>query len=401
MTRSQQYRRWMGGLGLCAKIATFAVALLMVLLATQLHAQTFTVLHAFDLEGLALSGVTMDAQGNLYGATTGIVYKLTRRGSGWIYSHLYTHGSYMVARPLIGPDGSLYLTDSEGGPQNVGMVFNLRPPATFCRAVDCPWEVTVLHKFDGGADGGQPNGITFDSAGNIYGTTIAGGNGQGGVVYKLTPDQSSWTFTVVTNFSGTGVGNPFGGLMIDQNGNLYGTAYESWPGTIFEVTNSGEAQLLFAFRCCDEGINPVSAPIFDNAGNLYGTTLASDSGGNAGTVYELSPSNGGWTLNTLQHFGGADDNDLLLGTASLLMDAQGNLYGTNTVANGYGLVFKLTPSANGWIYTDLHDFTGGDDGCYPWDGLAMDSGGNLYGTASECGQYGGYKLGGTLWEITP
>ncbi len=365
------------------------------------HAQTFTVLHAFHLEGLPLSGVTLDAQGNLYGATAGTVYKMTRRGSGWIFSKLYTHGTLLSATPLIGADGSLYLTDAEGGPQNAGMVFNLRPPATFCAAIDCPWEATALFKFDGGADGNFPTTITFDSAGNIYGTTVEGGAGAG-VVYKLTPDQGSWTFTVVTNFFGTVISNPGNGVVLDTNGNLYGTTL-TYPGQVFEVTNSGEVRLLYQFNCCLNGIDTYSGLTFDSQGNLYGTTAFKGPSGNGGTVYELSPSNGHWTLNTLQGFPGAIPEDGIIGTANLLMDAQGNLYGTSTWGGnaGQGLVFKLAPSANGWIYTDLHDFTGGDDGCYPWDGLAMDSSGNLYGTTFSCGQYGGYELGGTLWEITP
>lgn len=373
------------------------VALAIIAIAPMSRAQTFTVLHAFDREGYPLSGLTMDAHGNLYGATAAIVYKLAHRDSGWIFSHLYCCGSYIMARPLIGADGSLYVADSEGGPQNSGRIFNLRPPANFCASVDCPWDAEALHTFDGGADGGVPSTITFDSAGDIYGTTEEGGTGVG-VVYKLTPSQGSWTFSLITDFFGTGIEYPTDGVAIDQDGNLYGTALTNW-GKIFEVTNLGEVQTLFTFSCCQEGINPISALTLDSSGNLYGTTLAYGPDGNAGTAYELSPSNGGWTLNTLQGFGGNTLNDISAGTDSLLMDAQGNLYGTNPVANGYGVVYKLTPSANGWIYTDLHDFTGGDDGCYPWDGLAMDSSGNLYGTTYSCGQYG--QDGGTLWEITP
>jgi uncharacterized repeat protein (TIGR03803 family) len=362
-------------------------------------AQTFTVLHAFNREGYPLSGVTLDAHGNLYGATAGIVYKLTRKGSGWIYSQLYTHGTYQLARPLIGSDGSLYLTDAEGGAQNAGMVFNLRPPATFCGSVGCLWEVTVLHKFDGGAGGNFPTTITFDSAGNIYGTTVEGGFGAG-IVYKLTPNQGSWTFTVVTDFFGTGIANPGNGVVLDQNGNLYGTTISS-PGQVFEVTSSGEAQLIYQFLCCQNGDDTYAGVILDSQGSLYGSTAFEGPGGAGGTVYELSSSNGRWTLNTLQGFPGIVPQDGVIGTANLLKDGQGNLYGASTWggAAGQGLVFKLTPSGNGWIYTDLHDFTGGDDGCYPWDGLAVDSGGNLYGTTSSCGQYG--QDGGTLWQITP
>ena len=120
--------------------------------------------------------------------------------------------------------------------------------------------------------------------------------------------------------------------------------------------------------------------------------------GEGGTVLEVSPSGGSWTFNLLYSFSGVINNGPI-GAAALSMDSQGNLYGT-TFGNGaynHGTVFKLSPSENGWIYTDLHDFTGGDDGGAPWSDVVMDSEGNLYGTASG----GGVNYGGTVWEITP
>jgi hypothetical protein len=125
--------------------------------------------------------------------------------------------------------------------------------------------------------------------------------------------------------------------------------------------------------------------------------------GAGGTVFELSPSNGTWTLSKLYGFPGMINNGPIA-APSLMMDAQGNIYGT-TVWNGaydYGEVFKLTPSDGGWTYTDLHDFTGKNDGCYPFSNVVMDKVGNLYGTTSSCGPYSyGRYSGGTLWEITP
>jgi uncharacterized repeat protein (TIGR03803 family) len=131
----------------------------------------------------------------------------------------------------------------------------------------------------------------------------------------------------------------------------------------------------------------------DSAGNLYGTTLTGgDNGG--GTVYELSPSNGGWTFTTLYNFSGNGGS-----FAVLIMDAAGNLYGTTIGdgAYGQGNVFKLTPSNGSWIYTSLHDFTGGSDGSQPYGQVTLDANGNLYGTAS----IGGPDNKGVVWEITP
>ncbi len=362
------------------------------------HSQTFQVLHAFGGpgdEGVPLSGVTLDAHGNIYGATPGTVYKLSPRGSGWIYSHLYTGGFDITAKLLIGSDGSLYGSNGAGGPYTAGQIFNLRPPASFCSSVACPWEYTAIYTFEGG-DGSFPTTITFDSAGNIYGTTVEGGAGSG-VVYKLTNNGGgSWTYTQITDFFGSGFANPGNGVVIDPSGNLYGTTLQ-YPGMVFEVTNTGQVELVHEFL--DAG-NTYAGVILDGAGNLYGITTQ-----DGGVIYELSPSGNNWTLSDLQTVGwdGPPDGGNIIGTANLLMDAEGNLWGTSTWGGAYsmGLVFKLARTANGWLYTDLYDFTGGDDGCYPWDGVALDSQGNLYGTASQCGQYGAYEYGGTLWKITP
>ena len=147
--------------------------------------------------------------------------------------------------------------------------------------------------------------------------------------------------------------------------------------------------------------------ILDQAGNLYGASTDSGPGG-GGTIFELSPSGGGWTYTMLYSFTGSRDyrcpnpNNQYAGPgpwASLAMDGAGNLYGTTLCdgANKLGSVFRLTPSDGGWTYTSLHDFTGGDDGAYPLSNVIMDPTGNLYGTASA----GGSKGHGVVWEIAP
>lgn len=412
MTRSEQPSRWSRGIDWWATIAAFVLALLMIVAATQLHAQTFTVLHSFGHypDGYEpLAGVTMDSHGNLYGITTfggqnefGIAFKLAPHGVDWIYSKLYdfnaTSGYIPVAKLAIGRDGSLYGTATQGGAYVYdGTVFNLRPSPTVCRATACPWQATVIHNFDG-YDGSYPTTMNFDSAGNILGTTFSGGPTGAGVIYRLTPCNGSWTFTTLSDFSGSSISEANGGVIPDQNGNLYGSALGPYPGVVFELTTSGEIQILHQFGSGGgTGLDPFDGLISDSAGNLYGLTAYEGPRG-GGTVFELSPSDGNWTFNTLYGLTGGIWNGTL-GTAALTMDAQGNLYGT-TPGNGahdHGSVFKLTNSPNGWTYTDLYDFTGGDDGCGPWTDVSIDRLGNLYGTASECGQYSG----GTIWEITP
>jgi len=137
--------------------------------------------------------------------------------------------------------------------------------------------------------------------------------------------------------------------------------------------------------------------IFDQAGNLYGSASSGGSG-NGGTVFELMPSNGNWNFNLLYSLsgsGGSRNGPL----RSLTMDAAGNLYGTtySDGAYGAGSVFKLKPSNGAWTYTDLYDFTGGDDGANPYGGVTLDANGNLYGTTA----FGGASDAGVVWEITP
>src|SRR5208337_1182289 len=115
-----------------------------------------------------------------------------------------------------------------------------------------------------------------------------------------------------------------------------------------------------------------------------------------GVVFMLTPAGGGWNFSVMYNFIGFTNGGPY---ARLVMDAAGNLYGT-TAADGkhqLGSVFKLTPSNGVWTYTSLHDFTGGNDGEFPYGGVVLDPAGNLYGTAAE----GGYSGNGVIYEITP
>lgn len=385
------------------------------LLASLAESQTFSVLHSFG-EGSdgyePLSGVTIDVVDNLYGTamfgggnSSGIAYKLTRHGSDWTYAVLHhfggPEGSDPQAKLLLDNNGSLYGTATAGGTWSGGTLFNLRPSPNRCGALQCPWSAAVLHNFAQSSDGASPESINFDFAGNIIGTTPQGGPVNLGTVFRLTRSQGGWEFSVLTGFRGTATGADFGGVVADAEGNVFGAGSSPYPGTVFEITNAGEVEILHRFTSRD-GLDPFYGLVMDPAGNLYGQTAFGGPQSNGGTVYELSPNGGSWIFSTAYSFPGAV-NDGVIGSASVTMDVHGNIYGT-TFANGaynYGTVFKLTPSENGWIYTDLHDFTGGTDGCYPWSDVVMDSSGNLYGTASGCGASRYPTEGGTVWEITP
>jgi len=391
------------------------------LLGTQsAQAQTFNVIHTFTggMDGaFPEAGLTLDAAGNLYGTASaggssgsGTVYKLAHRGSGWTFSPLYNFaggndGASPIARVIFGSNGTLYGTTEIGGncSSACGTVFNLGPPATACKSVLCYWSEKVLYRFQGGTGDGYHPGygdLVFDRSGNLYGTTINGGSNSAGIIYELTPSGGSWTEDILYNMTTSSGIYPYSGVIFDHAGNLYGTALEGGPdsiyGTVYQLTPSGSGwaeNTLYNFQKATDGASPYGGVIFDSSGNLYGTTSFNGPAG-AGTVFELTPSNGSWTFTVLHSFAGNNGP-----YGGLTMDAAGNLYGTTygDGAHGYGNVFELSPSNGGWTYTDLYDFTGGSDGGYPFGTVAVGANGNLYGTTGYFGN-DGY---GVVWEITP
>ena len=422
-------RLWITG----SHIVEAAMGLIILLgLTAVAHAQTYTVLYNFTggSDGAKpRAGVTLDRAGNLYGTTSGggftggrctagrlqgcgTVFKLGHTQSGWAFSLLYTFmgqyndGASPFARVIFGPDGTLYGTTTFGGPADsdcftvgCGTVFNLKPPQT-CKRASCPWTETVLYFFQYDFNlGGNPwlGDLLFDRSGNIYGTTWCSAQGDG-EIFELVASNGGWSFSGLYQFP-VGYrqgGDPNSSVISDGAGNLYGTAMAGPhnAGIVYRLSPSGSgwaAQILYAFQGGSDGAFPAGGLIFDQAGNLYGTTLAGGTGG-GGTVYELSPAGGGWTQTTLHSFSGSDGS-----YATLTMDMPGNLYGTTygDGAYGYGNVFKLTNSNGGWTYISLHDFTGGNDGGQPYGQVSLDAGGNLYGTASAGGSHGD----GVVWEI--
>jgi hypothetical protein len=242
--------------------------------------------------------------------------------------------------------------------------------------------------------------LAIDSGGRMYGTTPSGGIDGRGIVYELTQSGGSWTENIIYSFETSGpVGAaPYSGLILDQAGNLYGTASAAGEGygTVYELTKSGSnwtANALYEFIGQSDGGTPMGGLVFDSRGDLFGTTCF-DGNEYGGTAFELSSTGGSWTFNLLYSF-----NDWPGPLDSLTMDAAGNLYGTSNSGGAYGQgsVFKLTYSEGVWNYTTLHDFTGGSDGGNPIGNVILDASGNIYGTASSSGAYSD----GTVWEVTP
>jgi uncharacterized repeat protein (TIGR03803 family) len=407
-------------------------ALIIVFVFPTAYAQTFTVLHNFSGGGDGANphaGLSIDGNGNLYGTTTaggyfgtlppcsqagcGTVFKLAHTQSGWTSSPLYSFhgndGAGPAARVIFGPDGSLFGTTGEGGSARVGTVFNLRPPVSICKTVACPWTQSVLWDFVGSPDGANPGlgDVVFDHAGNLYGTTELGGGTDSGTVFKMTPvPAGGWRESINFSFGAEGSHggeSPNAGIIFDSNNNMYTTAVaggSSGCGTVSQLVTAGSGRneiVLYSFTCGSYN-GPTGGVIFNPAGDLLGTT-ATTGGSGGGNAFELSPSSGSWSINALHSFTGVQGS-----SANLVMDAAGNFYGTTVNDGAYqnGNVFKLSPSNGGWVYTSLHDFTGGNDGAHSEGQVVMDTAGNLYGTTSNGGA--GTACGGgcgVVWEITP
>jgi uncharacterized repeat protein (TIGR03803 family) len=275
----------------------------------------------------------------------------------------------------------------------------------------------VLYGFQGGLDGAQPvAGLIADKAGNLYGTTTFGGAADSGTVYELTNSAGSWTETVLYSFqAGTDGAYPYSTLVLDESGNLYGTTLAGGTGcficgTVFRLTRRSGVwteTVLHSFDGLD-GENPYGGLLRDPQGNLYGTTY---SGGTsfAGTVYELTAQDdkkkGPWPETVLYSFTGASDGGFPL--SDVVLDKAGRLYGTTTGggADGFGVVFELTPPkprAKPWTEAAVYSFTGGNDGAEPYDGVVVDKHGSLIGAAALGGDPSCSGGGcGTVYQLIP
>ncbi len=270
----------------------------------------------------------------------------------------------------------------------------------------------TLYKFKGGTDGNQPiAGVAFDNAGNLYGTTQVGGSFGHGTVFQLEPSTSGgWKKTMLHSFTGKGGSNPYGDLIMDAQGSLYGTTIFGGKGACngrgcgvaFELKRSANGswkEKVLSYFSGNVGVNPAGGLIVDETGSLYGTTTDwSYSYTGPGTVFKLIPnSDGSWKKSTLHTF---DNTDGYNPSAGLSFDPAGNLYSTTDYGGvpGEGVVFQLTPNSDGtWTESVLYSFTGGSDGWRPQGRPVRDSAGNLYGVTT----FGGQTGCGVVWELTP
>jgi uncharacterized repeat protein (TIGR03803 family) len=401
------------------RIFAIFVTLLLALVAAVEPAQArkFKVLHTFHGRDGAYptGGLIVDAAGNFYGITDGggtskacphgcgTVFKLAKNGKETVlYSFTGKNGDgkYPASWESLTRDaaGNLYGTTNAGGDPTTcsgsgcGIVFKL----------DENRKETVLHTFGHGKDGLEPaSGLVRDPAGDLYGTTEAGGANNVGTVFKI---NKTGKYSVLYSFAGGSDGNaPVGGLIRDPAGNLYGTTFYGGGGctfgcgTVFKVDHSGNETVLYRFTDGSDGGFPTGRLLRDTAGNLYGTSSAGGNfgcslGEGCGVVFRLDTSNRETVLYTFT--GGVDGEYPYPG---LSMDSSSTLYGATWLGGnfGKGVVFKLNTSGT---ETVLHSFTGGSDGTYPGD-LLLDSAGDLYGVAAGGGNPNCQGGCGTVFEI--
>jgi len=361
------------------RLALALAATVMTLCLSARATTSYKVLYDLPYPDMGVApGVTVDKEGNVYAAT----------GNGG--------------------------TGKDCGEYGCGLIFELTPQP------GGKWTYSLVHDFIGTWDGGGPNGnFAVDDAGNLWGATVGGGEGErkGGNVFELSPGGDGWTMTVLyrlCNQQGCLLA-PRSGLVRDIAGNLYGTTPEGGVhegGGGFEVSPGPDGKwtghVLHQFPSFSgDGSGPYAGLIIDTAGNLYGTTSYGGTGclgEGCGTVYELSPESGGkWKETVLHRFDNNGTDGYFPGAGALFMDSSGSLYGTTEVGGhtslGGGTVFKLTRLANGsWKENILHNFPGGSGGDLPTAGVVMDKAGNLYGTT---GAGGGPNGCGVIYKLAP
>ncbi|MGA8836599.1 MAG: choice-of-anchor tandem repeat GloVer-containing protein [Candidatus Sulfotelmatobacter sp.] len=445
------------------KLVLLHVGLLLLLLSavSAFALRPEKVLLSFNIaNGQFPDGLTMDASGDLWAVTAyggsgscdvgvaasgcGTVVEFTPVSGGWKSKDIYSFtggsdGYDPVGNLTFDSQGNIYGVTSQGGTPTCGCgtVFKLTP-------VSGGWKHSVIYRFDSTKthnDGMDPlAGVILDAAGNLYGTTPYGGNvcTACGVVYELSPAANgAWTETILYNFKG---GAPFNSaddgmlsqapLVFDAQGNLYGTtpwggantssdcgSSPTGCGVVFELSPNGSGgwteSVIHSFDSGNgDGFHPTDGLVLDGDGNLYGTTAwggrnTCADGSYCGAAFELAPASGGtWTETVLHSFSSSQGYGP---AAGLIFDSAGNLYGTTEWGGLYneGAAFELSPkSGGGWQTSTLHSFGNGTDGAMPDTVLVMDASGDLYGgtfiggtDATGCVNYGAGC--GTVFEIVP
>jgi uncharacterized repeat protein (TIGR03803 family) len=338
-------------------------------------------------------------------SSCGTIFKLTPQPTPqWRETVLYNFGCYADGKNPYGgatfdSRATIYGTTVSGGSggscgsSGCGVVFEFSGEAE-----------TVLHNFTGGEDGSGPGGgVAIDRAGRLFGTTPDGGAYSEGVVYEVSRSAGHWRERVIHSFTGGsdgGVGS-LGLLLIDSSDSLNGLTElggAHGDGTVFKLSpiskSAWRLSTLYAFKGMPDGASPYGGLVADGAGNLYGTTYYGGSE-NLGSIFELEAKRG-YRERVLYSFKGGSDG--AYSTSTLVFGKSANLYGTTSMGGGTcdcGTIFKLSPTSR--KETVLHGFGAGPDGAYPYYGLTKDRSGNFYGTTVAGGRFNQ----GTVFRFAP
>ena len=333
--------------------------------ATQGGAWTETILYTFTggSDGANPNGTLIfDKQGNLFGGRNGGIFELSppaTQGGAWTETNLPSPGSQQGSK-LLFYGGNFYGVTQDGGSANLGTAFILKPPSI----VGGTWKYRIIHNFGVvSGDGTHPVAGLVVRSGSFYGITNQGGaHGNGiGTVFQLTPKNGVWTETILYDFTSTGGegGFPYGPLIFDPAGNIYGTTSQGGfgvpnPGVVYELsppTSPGspwQETTLYSFTAAKSGSNPMAGVIRDAANNLYGTTFDGGIGSGLGVVFKLKPPQtpgGAWTEVVLHSFGGIAHSDGANPSGELIL-LKGSFYGT-TSAGG----LALNPVPGGTVFS--------------------------------------------------
>ncbi len=309
-----------------------------------------------------------------------------------LHSMAGNDGTAPLAGLVAGPDGAFYGTASTGGAWGFGSVFRVTASGVVTTLVNFTDPNTILSTTTGTTSpiGASPTAkLTLGADGNFYGTTDLGGAHDKGTIFKVTP---AGVLTTLFSFSGKNGSGPVSSLTLGRDGNFYGTTetggpYVSSAGTVFKVTPAGELTTLVAFNI-KNGRTPCGGLLLNTDGNFYGTTVAGGAFA-AGTVFKVTPGGELTTIVSLDHKAGAYPGD------GVVRGKDGNLYGTTGVdgTRNQGTIFRLT---RGGVLSTLATFTGAN-GSDPVGGLTVGEDGNLLGTTDS----GGTANKGTAFRVTP
>jgi|HubBroStandDraft_6_1064221.scaffolds.fasta_scaffold01690_10 uncharacterized repeat protein (TIGR03803 family) len=390
------------------------LALMTILAAHPAEAQTYAVMHSFA-GGLTdgsdpLGGLVVDSSGNMYGTTGhggefngGTIFKLDSAGNETVlYSFTgESDGNLPQGNLFRDPDGNLYGTASEGGAATCacGTIFRL----------DTSNLLTPLYTFQAGKDGSQPSGGLVSINGVLYGTTQFGGNAgcNGslgcGTIFKVTKGGKE---TVLYRFTGQADGFEPSALIRDSAGNVYGVTIAGTGnyGTLFKLDTANHFTVLYAFTGRTDGAGPSGRLIQDVNGNIHGVTQGGgDPTCQCGVIFRLDTAGNFKVLHTfISRTNGAEPLTAPLDDAGVLYGTTGYGGDLNCLVKGTGCGVLYMIGKTG-TYTVLHRFTGGGDGEVPVSQLTVGADGSIYGTTAgggadtTCGSIGC----GTIFKYTP